>query len=219
MVLLVPLLLARPAMAQQDTFDVQLWTQAITTLNVSDNGRVHLEFQPRWDDNVSRSFQILTRTAGGRRLTNWITVWGGHAWVAKPPGPGVQHEQRIWEQASITLPTRGRWAPALRIRQEQRWQGEWADNSHRLRMMARVVRPFGGSRWSLATWNETMVTFDRTAGGPVQGFDQNRLFGGVLHRMTPRETLEAGTMWVAVRQAGRGNTHALVPFVWLNLTY
>lgn len=211
-----------PATAQTtpDTVDLQVWVQALATLNVSDNWRVHLEEQPRWNDNVTQSFQVLTRTALGRRLTGRLTLWGGHAWIAKPPGPGVTHEQRAWEQASITLPNVGGWAPSLRLRQEQRWQEGWADNSHRFRGMVRMVYPLtDDGRWSFASYNEAMVTLDETPRGPARGFDQNRLFGGLLYRFTRRESLEFGTIWVHTRVRGGPDLTAHAPFVWLNLVY
>ena len=170
-----------------DSHDTHLWMQAVATVSASDNWRIHLEAQPRWQENISESFQVITRTAIGRRINSSVTLWGGHAWIAKPPGAGVSHEQRAWQQASITLPAAYGWTPAIRLRQEQRWQSGWADNSHRLRAMARFVRPVTtDKRWSIATWNESMVTFDDTRGGPARGFDQNRLFGGVLRRLTAK---------------------------------
>jgi hypothetical protein len=212
----------RTAAAQgtSNTHDAHLWAQVLATVSVSDNWRLHLEEQPRWNDNVSQSFQILTRTAVGRRINNRLTLWAGHAWIAKPPGEGVTHEQRAWQQASITLPAAKRWAPSIRLRQEQRWQSGWADNSHRLRMMGRVVRPMTASgQWSLAAWNESMVTLDDTSGGPAQGFDQNRAFGGLLRRFSPHASLEFGYMWVTNNVPVGPRTNFHVPFVWLNLTY
>jgi hypothetical protein len=221
LVLLLPLTIqavaAQSAPARHDT---QLWTQAVATVRLSDNWRLHLEEQPRWNENISESFQIITRTAVGRRINDRLTLWAGHAWVAKPPGPGVNHEQRAWQQASITLPAAKRWMPAIRIREEQRWQPGWADNSHRLRLMSRFVRPIRtDNRWFIAAWDEAITTFDRTAGGPARGFDQNRLYGGLLHRLSPQASLEFGYLWVATNRPVGPRSDSHVPFVWLNLTY
>ncbi len=204
----------------EDSHDTHLWAQVVATVNASDNWRVHLEAQPRWQENISESFQVITRTAIGRRINDRLTLWGGYAWVAKPPGPGVAHEQRAWQQASITLPAAETWTPSIRLRQEQRWQSGWADNSHRLRTMIRFVRPVtADSRWSIATWDESMITFDDTTGGPARGFDQNRLFGGVLRRLTPQATIEFGYMWVGNNAPAGPRNDFHVPFAWLNLTY
>lgn len=207
---------AAPARAQ-DAVDLQLWMQAIAIVNVSDNWRVHLEEQPRWNDNISQTFQVLTRTAVGRRVNDRLTLWAGHGWIAKPPTPGIAHEQRLWQQASISFAAK-RWIPLLRLRQEQRWQGEWGDLSHRLRVMGRVVSSPAPERWGAVFSNEAMFTFDETPGGPVQGFDQNRLFGGGLYRFAPRHWVEFGGFWVASNTGG-WTRHDYVPYVGLNLFY
>jgi hypothetical protein len=206
------------AMAQ-DTVDSQLWLQVVATLRLSENWRVHLEEQPRWYENWSEPYQIITRGALGRRVTPRVSLWGGYAWVAKPPGEGVQHEQRIWEQLSATFPTVAQWTPSLRLRVEQRFQDSWSDVSHRIRVMGRGVRPLDAERrWSLVGWDELMLTTDDTGGGPAQGVDQNRLFVGTLRQFSPAVGLEFGYLWVTSEPPGSARTHAHNLFVWLNLT-
>jgi hypothetical protein len=204
--------------AAQDTVDGQLWLQVVATVRLSENWRVHLEEQPRWYEDASESYQVITRTALGRQLGSRASVWGGYAWIAKPPGDGVTHEQRIWQQLSATFPDAGRFTPSMRLRLEQRFQDGWADNSHRLRMMGRAVRPLNDQRsWSLVGWNELFVTLDDTEAGPWQGVDQNRLFGGVLRQFNPMVGLELGYMWTTSEAPDKDRTHAHVAFVWLNL--
>jgi hypothetical protein len=205
--------------AAQDTVDTQFWLQVLATVRLSENWRLHLEEWPRFSQDQEGAFQVITRTALGRRLSPRVTAWGGYAWVAKPPGDGVTHEHRIWEQLSATFPTTARWTPSLRLRLEQRFQDTWGDSSHRVRLMGRGVRPIDArGRWSLATWDELLVTLDETASGPAQGVDQNRLFGGVLRQFSPKVGLEAGYLWVTSDPPGGPRTHAHNVFVWLNLT-
>jgi hypothetical protein len=211
--------LALPATAAaQSTVDSQLWLQAIATIRLSENWRLHLEEQPRWYEDWSESYQIITRGALGRRLTPRVSLWGGYAWVAKPPGDGVQHEQRVWEQLSATFPTIAQWTPSLRLRVEQRFQDSWSDSSHRVRLMGRGVRPLADmGRWSLVGWDEIMLTLDETDGGPAQGVDQNRFFVGVLRQFSPVVGLEFGYLWVTSDPPDlRTDAHNL--FVWFNLT-
>jgi hypothetical protein len=149
-----------------------------------------------------------------------FTVWGGHAWVARFAGETTRHEQRIWEQLSVTLPDAGVWKPSLRLRLEQRFLDGWDGASVRLRVMARGVRPLDEQgTWSITAWDEVMFTLDETTGGPARGLDQNRLFGGLLRKLNPRTGIEFGYMWQAVNQpAPLPFTHTHVVFVWLNLT-
>jgi len=215
-VLLACLFAASPAAAQ--THDFQLWTQAIVTAPVAPDWLVHLEAQPRWSEDASALNQVIARVALGRRLSPRVSVWGGYAWVPRTLGPGTNHEQRAWQQLSVTLPAAEKWTPSLRLRTEQRFLDGWADNSHRLRMMGRGVRPLDAKgTWNIAVWNEAMVNFDDTTGGPWQGLDQNRLFGGVMRRLNKEATLEGGYLWQTMKAPSAPRAHAHVAFLWLNV--
>lgn len=192
---LICLLSIRPVLAQ-DTQDAQLWLQALAIGQLSRDWRAHLELQPRVFDDVSELGLTIVRTAVGRRLTPGLTAWIGHAWVPRSLGPLTRHEQRIWQQLSVTLPRAGRWAPSARIRLEQRWLDQWADRSHRLRMMVRTQRPLGTrGPWSIALYDELMVTLDDTTPGPPRGFDRNRLYGGVVRQLSSAVSAELGYIW------------------------
>lgn len=216
--MLVVLCAARTAAAQPDG-DRHLWVQGVAVVRVSENWRVHLEEQPRWFDDVSAPFQNILRGAVGRQAGRRVSVWAGYGWVAKPPGPGVTHEQRTWQQVLATPPAMGRWTSVVRFRQEQRRQPDWDGTSHRLRAMVRTVRPLGVSGWSGVLWDEAMVTFNGTGGGPPKGFDQNRLFLGVNRRMSARANVDAGYMWFAVRQPSGQRSDGHVALTAVNLTF
>lgn len=210
---LVAVLSATQAAAQA-SHDSQLWTQVVVTAPVAPDWLVHLEGQPRWSDDVSALNQVIARVALGRRVTSRVTLWGGYARIPRTLGPGTQHEQRAWQQLSATFPTAKGWASSLRLRVEQRFLESWADNSHRVRIMGRLVRPLDrNGSWNLAVSNETMVIVDDTAAGPWQGFDQNRLFAGVMRRLTSEATLEGGYLWQTMKRPA--NAHVVL--VWLNV--
>jgi hypothetical protein len=223
--LLLLLLLSVPAaavaQARSSVHDTQLWTQVLATVSVSERWLAHLEGQSRWADDVSDHDQAIVRTAVGRRLSPRLTLWGGHAWTPRTRGDGTLHEQRLWQQLSATLPAASGWTPSLRLRLEQRFLDTWSDNSHRLRVMGRVVRPIDAAKvWSIATWNEVMVTFDDTDHGPAQGLDQNRLFAGVMRKLSPHASLETGYLWQTANPPGLApRTHNHIAFAWPNLTF
>jgi hypothetical protein len=218
-VVLVALLVPRAVRAQEavpTVQDTQLWVQLLGLLPVGDAWTVHAEAQFRWNDDVSHHDQDIFRGAVGRRINAFVTLWGGYAYTPRWSGGTRFDEQRTWEQASLTFPTVGKWASSLRIRQEQRYLADWGDTSHRLRLLGRVVRPIGASPWSVALWDEYMVTLDETEGGPSQGFDQNRVFAGVLRKLSADVTFEGGYLWqLQPSNATRGTRHGHTAFVWL----
>mgnify|MGYP001336770879 CR=1 FL=1 len=40
-----------------------------------------------------------------------------------------------------------------------------------------------------------MVTLDWSPGGPARGYDRNRLYGGLMRRLSPVFTAEFGYIW------------------------
>jgi hypothetical protein len=200
-------LAALPA-AAQGTHDAQQWVQALALGRVGD-WRTHLEVQPRVFDDVSELGLTIVRGAAGRALHPRVSAWLGYAWVPRTFGPGVRHEQRIWQQLLVTPPPVRGWSPTVRLRLEQRWQNEpWDGSSHRLRTLLRVQRPIDQARrWHVASYSETMVTFDDTPRGPARGYDRNRFYTGLMRTVSPVATVEGGYIWEHSTLAGPGDKH------------
>ena len=196
--------------------DRQLWLLFLGQVPVGDQWLVHAEAQPRWNDDVSQRDQLLLRGALGRRLGPRVTMWAGYGYIPRWTAGDVLHEQRLWQQLSATLPRVGKWTPSIRLRPEQRFLEQWGDTSHRFRALGRLVRPIGSSPWSVAVWDEYFVTLDDTAGGPQQGFDQNRFFATMLRKVSPAVTVEAGYLWhLQPANQVRGVRHGHTAFAWL----
>lgn len=206
------------AQSAADTSEGQIWVQALAVNPVSANWRVHLEAQPRWFDDGSELGLTIVRGAVGRRILPRATAFFGYAWVPRTQGEGVRHEQRTWQQLSLDIPSAGRWTLAGRIRLEQRHLAPWDGQSHRLRLMLRSQRPLGGSGWTLATYDEAMVTLDRTPQGPNRGYDRNRVYGGVQRYVSPRLTAEFGYIWENSTIYGPGQRNDHIAIGVLNLT-
>jgi hypothetical protein len=213
------LIFTTPARAQI-AVDSQLWLQAVATVNLSDDWRLHLEEQPRWDDDATQQFQVITRLAVGRRVTTRMSLWAGHAWVHKMRDGQTVLENRLWQQLLTTLPGAGGWAPTLRVRTEQRFQDGWDGTSHRVRVMGRGARALGAeSPWSAVIWGESFFAFNDTDGGPPKGWDQHRLFGGVNHRFGPRANLDAGYLHVVARRRNASAVSTPGALLTLNLIF
>lgn len=179
----------------QDLSKGQFWLQFLAVGRLSEDWRSHIEVQPRWTDDASELGLTIFRGAIGRTVAARASLWGGYAWVPRTAGNNVLHEQRIWEQFLVTPPVVDRWATTGRLRLEQRWLRAWGDSSHRFRALFRAQRPLGAARWSIATYDESMFTLDDTDAGPIQGYDRNRLYGGIVRHFTPVFSIEGGYIW------------------------
>jgi Protein of unknown function (DUF2490) len=196
----------------QENPDRQVWIQGLALGQLSENWRSHIEVQPRWFDDGSELGLTIVRYALGWRVTPRVTAFLGHAWVPRTYGEGLRHEQRIWQQLSLTGPALGAWSTLGRVRLEQRWLDPWDGASHRLRLMARTQRPVGATRqWGVWAYDELMVTLDDTTRGPQGGFDRNRLAAGLTRRLSGVASVDAGYLWErAVFGTGRRNDHIAI---------
>lgn len=201
----------------QTTHDTQFWYQAVGTIGLPGEWRLHTEGQLRSSQEASELDHSIVRWAVGHPISRRVVLWAGHAWIPRTLGSLTRHEQRLWQQASVTVPDTGRWRHALRFRLEQRFQEPWADSSHRIRSMARTVRPVRG-RWSLVAWDELMLNFDATEGGPRRGFDRNRFFGGSLWQASRRVGLETGYL-LQTSGPSTARLHDHTAVVWTNLSF
>ena len=208
--------------AQPAVHDLQLWTQVVATVNLSDKWLTHHEAQSRWSEDIhaprsvdhpQRSWPaaVAPRHALGRACVGAALA-------------GDRLEPRAAHLAAALRDVPRRLAHGLlsiRIRQEQRFLDSWGDASHRLRMMGRAVRPVDSKKlWSIVAWNEIMFTLDDTQNGPAQGLDQNRVFAGVLRKLSNQAGFESGYLWRTSDPAGAApRRHDHVLFAWLNLTF
>jgi hypothetical protein len=138
----------------------------------------------------------MLRGALGWQLAKNLSVWGGAA--AIPRYEGLQwhvNEARLWQQLLLTdrFDALG---VIYRVRLEERSFEGAPEISVRARAMFRATYGIGETPWALVGWDEPFVGLL----GPASrlGFDQNRAFVGVMHKIAPWLSVEGGYMWVYV---------------------
>ncbi|MBL8922925.1 MAG: DUF2490 domain-containing protein [Myxococcaceae bacterium] len=155
--------------------DLQSWS-LLTVWGKHDRFRWYAEAQPRVSFNHGFE-RLLLRPAVGVQVTPEISLWIGYAWT--PTFTPYRDEQRPFQQVLVE----NKWGVVSlvnRFRVEERFIGGTTGASIRLRHMVRAVIRFGeSSPWGVALYDELFLTLNAQAGGPVQGFDQNRAFAGV----------------------------------------
>jgi hypothetical protein len=209
-----------PAQAQPsvlDQWDAQLWLQWNSQIPVSKTWNLLLEGQPRWNQNVNHFDQIVLRAGVARRVSPWLQLGAAYAFVPRHTVIGNLYEHQAYEQVVFTLPRVGKWAPQVRVREDQRYLSQWGELSHRVREQFRVTRPMpGAASWTLVLHQELFYNWDHTPLGPSPGIDQHRLFVGVQHPITRDIAIETGYMWQDVFRLGlrpeRQNHIALFQF-------
>lgn len=178
----------------------------------------YLEFQPRLSLSPAAADKVLLRGAVGWELARGLTAWAGVGAIPRWDGDRWRvSETRLWQQLMLSGAA-GPTAGLLRLRLEQRTFEGAPTPSLRLRLMARgtYTLPLAHSTgWALVAFDEAFVGM---AGDPARlGFDQNRAFVGLLHRLTPWFSVEAGYLNVYSRLAPEKVTHTALVQAIANL--
>ena len=166
---------ASPARAADS--DGQAWTMFAAQGHIARRVRLYLEAQPRMALDDVRLDRMLLRAAVGYDLSRHASLWLGNGWTPLVT-PDFQDEQRPFQQLLLTHRPAGG-TLINRTRFEQR-RIEGSDLSLRVRHLVRFLRPFTATspwRWILS--DEVFVNLNAPGRGPVQGFDQNRVFAGL----------------------------------------
>lgn len=186
--------------AAQDRDELQIWTALL--------GTAHTEPAPPglafWLDVHARRGSagtvMIVRPAVGVQITEWLSLWGGYAWVPvfDDLTGGAVHEHRAWQQVilshrfdeiGISMQSRTRF--------EQRFSEAGSDVGFRLREFVRVNwRPSPDFPMGVAVWDELFVGLNDTDWGAPGGIDQNRIFVGPFLQAASWARLEAGYLFV-----------------------
>lgn len=167
----------------------QGWTPAYLNLAFNDRVNGWYEVQPRFsEDGVS---QLLLRTALGYRFYGRWSAWLGYAWTPSLQ-PNFRTENRIFQQL---LYSDDFWFGHLmsRTRFEQRWIGNTSGVALRARTLLRDQIPISDDeKWRVVAQDEVFVNLNSPKGGPVSGFDQNRLFFGINRVVNEHLNVDVG---------------------------
>jgi hypothetical protein len=202
-----------PASATED--DTQQWTTIKVKHKLDDRLTLSLASRLRFDEDVSRAKDLFLRPAVEVEVLPPFSLGLGYDYIYSYAS-NSSTEQRIWEQASVKLDL-GDLSIANRLRIEQRFLDDADGVVVRARYRLRLVHPIGASPWRLIGSDEVFANLNSQGAGPVSGFEQNRLFGGVGRTFWDRLWIEAGYQWGYQEERDKQDqvTHSLL----VNVTY
>lgn len=216
-----------PAAARGEDLDedFQVWTPVVLQIDIGPKVlRGWLEVQPRFDADAGRLGSVIWRPALGVYLHDWVTLWGGYAFVERLR-PAYAAEHRVWEQVQLAgaLDQEKSIKVLARLRLEHRFREGEDPVAHRLRLLLRgqvaLGDPAPPSPYVVA-WDEVFFGLNSTEWGPKSGFDRNRVFGGLGLQLLEQLRIEGGYLFEVVHQRGPrdelGN-HVLALTVWIDL--
>ncbi len=162
----------------------------------------------------------MLRGGLGYGVNDNISLWLGYAWFTydEPFAKTPFDEHRIWQDfnwkqkyAYVTV--------SLRSRLEQRFMETGSDVGWRFRERVKVSVPLVfAPDFSLVGSEEYFVKINQTNYGADDGFDQNRIFGGIGYNFDQHIRTEVGYMNNYFRKLNRPDRmdHCLAVSLFLN---
>lgn len=170
--------------------DVQLWAPMFLNTTLGEKGRATLEVQPRFGNDISQASMLLVRPVVGYQVTPNVSLWQGYGWT--PSFNPYRNEHRIFQQALINHKIR-KLQVQHRLRLEERFIENMSSMVVRGRWLVRGDYPLGASeKWGILGYNELFINATSTSTGPQQGFDRNRLYGGISRKLNPHTRVDVG---------------------------
>lgn len=179
-------------MATATEEDTRLWQVVIAEGDITKNVRWYAELQARWKDDFKNFDQAFLRPALNFALTEKASLWLGYAYVDTKTANGHTYEDRWWQQFQYVSKYNDiTWLSRSRL--EQRHLNTGDSTSYRFRQQLRASWPLNGrSDLSYLVWDEAFWNINDTQWAGDSGFNQNRLFTGVMWKYTNSSRLEIG---------------------------
>jgi hypothetical protein len=201
------LLLLHPSARAADD-DVQIWPVVTLHHGLGDRWGAHLQTRLRFDEDVSRTKDLLVRAFGSWKALDCLTLDLGYDYIHSFHGAG---EHRPWQAAEHRMP----WHDLTlqnRIRLDERFVDDVDGVVVRFRYRLRGTHPIAGSDWYGVVSDEVFTNLNDQGAGPVSGFEQNRLRVATGVRYLGRLRAESGYEWQhAERRSGPAvNRHVFI---------
>lgn len=172
--------------------DTRLWQTVIAEGNVAKDLRWYAEVQGRWKDDFKNFDQAFFRPAINYAVTDKASLWLGYLYADTKTAKGHTYEDRWWQQFQYTSKYNDlTWL--LRSRFEQRHLDSGDKTAHRFRQQVRTSWPINGrADLSYLIWDEFFWNLNDSQWAGDSGFNQNRLFTGLMWKCTPSSRIEIG---------------------------
>ena len=216
------LISVNPAFASKDfSNDFGLWTAV--NVNVPIKGKFESRFQvsPRWLNNATDFNQFILHSLLGYRFNKHLSFFQGYAWSTYY-APRFIREQRPYNDLLISHSV-DKFSFEHRFRLEERFIQDVRGASVRARYKLKGLYPLGRSKkWSLVFFDELFFNLNSPNNGPNSGIDQNRIYVGILRKLTDNFSVEGGYQLQQRLTQGPNNPHKpdlLNHFLLLYLNY
>jgi len=196
------LLQAIPLRASTDN-DFQQWSLIFANHHLTDKWSASMQMENRLRDDASEVDKQIFKPGGYYAFTDTLKLGVGYKYVKKKDS---KDEQDPWQELFFNPAPIGNWDWAHQFRWEQRTGGGLDGVVHRLRYLLHVTHPLGDSgKYYFAAQEAVRFNAASNDTGPVDGFEQSRLYFGVGRKMSKKWKVEVGYLWNYQREREGAN--------------
>ena len=196
--LLIPALIAAPALAGDDT---QYWQALTVNVALPSNFKVQNETVLRTSD-AKGFYEVENNFMVGKKLNKVVTVWLGYTFDPQySHGTFTRREHRFRQQVNFDgFAMLGKVKLSGRVRMEERWREGLPGTAYRLRPQVKASLPIAG-KTTLTISNEDFFDLNNTGFQTVDGLERMRNSVYVTVPVGKKFTVDFGYL----------NQHSFVP--------
>jgi hypothetical protein len=175
--------------------DLEQWSVAFANHDYDGNWSNSLQLETRFSDNKNGLKEVIFKPSGYYRFNPTAQLGFGYKYQFKRDNPD---EQDLWQEFHYRTPV-GKYGINHQFRLEQRFIDNIDGMIPRVRYLIHTSIPLGAHRY-IALSEAVRFNLTDKGEGPVDGFEQNRIYAGVGFRANRRLKLEVGYLWQYERQ-------------------
>lgn len=215
--LAIPILIATPALAQEE--DQELWLTGAAKVGLGEDTAFEFDTVARFGNDPGGLYEVEINTLIAHKLTDSITIGGGYVRNINYSRGLVTRTENRWRAQVGLSGSAGKIKLSGRMRIEYRRRSDGDDTGYRLRPQIKATLPVGGP-FSLVASHESLIPLNDTDWGEVAGYDRMRNMAGVSWKASDAISIEAG--YLNQYRFGRGGNrdtmdHALALSVGFSL--
>lgn len=177
-----------PAMSAED--DLAFWSLARYQHRFSDVWGAEMQAEVRFNDDISQLDEVLLKPSLRYYFLDKYSLSLGYKHVEKKLG---SNEHDIWQELHLEYPS-GLFGFHHQFRMEERFINGISGMIPRLTLKSNVSHPLSDDVY-LAFWEAAFFNLADKGEGPVSGFEQNRVYGGIGFKLSKAVKLEFGYLW------------------------
>ena len=182
--------------------DFQQWSLIFVNHHLDERWSASMQIENRLRDDASEVDKQVYKPAGYYAFTDTLKLGVGYNYVRKKDSAD---EQDTWQELFFNPAPLGNWDWAHQFRMEQRMGSGIDGVVHRARYLLHLTYPLGDGPWYLAGQEAVRFNLSSKDSGPVDGFEQSRLYFGVGRRVSHKLKIEVGYLWNYQRERHERN--------------